>query len=143
MIEAACLAVAIYWESRGEPFAGQVAVGQVILNRVNDDRWPDNICDVVMEGPVNQRGVPIRNRCQFSFYCDGLPDEPEYGPAWDTARRAAAVAVQTTNLSFDITDGATHYHATYVSPLWSDHPRVERTVRIGGHIFYKETRDTE
>ena len=68
-----CVAVAIYFEARGEPVEGQIAVAQVIRNRIEDPRYPDNACDVVKQG-YYWNGNPIRNMCQFSFYCDGKSD---------------------------------------------------------------------
>jgi N-acetylmuramoyl-L-alanine amidase len=76
-----CVAVAVYFESRGEPVAGQVAVAHVIRNRIEDPRYPDNACDVVKQG-YYWNGSPIRNKCQFSFYCDGKPDDPKNKQAW-------------------------------------------------------------
>ena len=69
-----CLAVAIYFEARSEPIAGQLAVAQVVLNRVADERYPDTVCEVIMEGPTYPSGHPVRDKCQFSFWCDGKPN---------------------------------------------------------------------
>ena len=69
-----CLALAIYFEARSEPIAGQLAVAQVILNRVVDERYPDTVCEVIMEGPTHPSGHPVRHKCQFSFWCDGKPE---------------------------------------------------------------------
>ena len=63
MLMETCLALAIYFEARSEPVVGQLAVAQVVLNRVVDERHPDNICDVVMEGPVHLSGHPVKHRC--------------------------------------------------------------------------------
>jgi spore germination cell wall hydrolase CwlJ-like protein len=76
-----CVAMAVYFEARGEPTAGQIAVAQVIRNRIEDPRYPDNACDVVKQG-YYWNGVPIRNKCQFSFYCDGKSDDPKNKQAW-------------------------------------------------------------
>ena len=72
----ACLATAIYFEARGEPMVGQVAVAQVIVNRVYDERFPDTVCDVVKQGEYYtwNKSIPIKHRCQFSFWCDGKPE---------------------------------------------------------------------
>lgn len=136
---AMCLATAIYFEARGEPTAGQVAVANVIINRVDDRRYPDTICDVVKQGPTHRWApdLPIRHRCQFSFYCDGQPevvtDLRAYDKAVDIAKRVINGEI------IDITDGATHYHATYVLPDWA--PTKTHTVQINNHIFYRwETR---
>jgi spore germination cell wall hydrolase CwlJ-like protein len=76
-----CVAMAVYFEARGEPTAGQIAVAQVIRNRIEDPRYPDNACDVVKQG-YYWNGIPIRNKCQFSFYCDGKSDDPKNKQAW-------------------------------------------------------------
>jgi len=69
-----CLAKNIYFEARNEPFAGQFAVALVTLNRVNDTAFPDTICKVVYQGIHTTDGFPKRDRCQFSWYCDGASD---------------------------------------------------------------------
>jgi N-acetylmuramoyl-L-alanine amidase len=79
-----CVAVAVYFEARGEPTAGQIAVAHVIQNRIEDPRYPDNACDVVKQG-YYWNGMPIRNKCQFSFYCDGKSDDPKNKQAWFNA----------------------------------------------------------
>lgn len=117
-----CLASAIYYEARGESLEGQLAVAQVILNRAENDRWPNDICAVVYQSG------------QFSFTFDGKPDIPAVkGPAW---KRAEAIAIIAVGQGWqDVTDKATFFHATYVKPGWR---RVkEQTRRIGGHIFYR------
>ena len=130
-----CLALAIYFEAQGEPDIGQVAVGQTILNRVADPRWPDNTCEVIYQGPRDSRGNMVRHKCQFSFYCDGRPDQPQPGAAWDQAQHNAHMAVTLHRVGVDVTAGATHYHADYVSPGWAE--RLRRLFQIGRHIFYR------
>ncbi|MGI9415449.1 MAG: cell wall hydrolase, partial [Hyphomicrobiales bacterium] len=71
-----CLAVAIYYEARAESELGQIAVAQVILNRVESRAYPSSICGVVYQN------AHMRNRCQFSFTCDGRPDDPQHAKAW-------------------------------------------------------------
>lgn len=124
--ELVCLALAVYYEARSEPFIGQVAVAEVVLNRAESDRYPDNVCEVVTQGGT------VRHRCQFSYYCDGKPESPQNRNAW---RRAVAIAKLTQNgtISADLED-ATHYHATYVEPYWSDH--FDHVTTIGRHLFY-------
>src|SRR5690606_38719047 len=79
-----CLATAIYFEARGANYRGQVAVAQVVLNRVEDHRYPDTICSVVFQ---NQHR---RNACQFSFACDGIPEKISNRKAWAQAEEIAA-----------------------------------------------------
>lgn len=125
-----CVAVAIYFESRGEPVAGQVAVAHVIRNRMEDPRYPDNACDVVKQG-YYWKGFPIRHKCQFSFYCDGLSDNPKNLRAWKDALYIAELS----GYIPDTTDGATHYHSTKVFPQWAYAGEV--TTKIHRHVFYK------
>ena len=76
--ELICLAMNIYHEARGQSIAGQMAVALVTINRMNDSRYPNTICEVVMEGPTRvswndkSKEYPIKHRCQFSWFCDGI-----------------------------------------------------------------------
>ena len=130
-----CLALNVYHEARDQPFIGQVAVAQVVMNRVADDRYPDDVCDVVTQGPTYswKPDFPVRNRCQFSWYCDGKSDKTPDQTAWEQAL-VIAQGVYTGNLD-DFVEGATHYHATYVLPEWAE-SKVP-AVQIGEHIFYR------
>ena len=131
----ACLALAIYFEARSEPLEGQAAVASVIINRVLDERFPNTVCEVVTQGPTYKwkADFPVRHRCQFSFYCDGKSDTPKDEEAYQRATLVAmGVAMRTIP---DFTNGATHYHATYVNPSWASSKR--KTAHIGYHIFYK------
>lgn len=136
-----CLALNIYHEARSDNLAGQAAVADVVLNRVADKRYPNSICKVIKQGPISKwwlkekgKEVPIRNRCQFSWWCDGKSDEPKQTLAW---RKAQEIAFHIVNndLFRGITEGATHYHATYVDPHWNK--SMLEVGRIGEHIFYK------
>lgn len=137
MIEAAlvCLALNTYHEARDQPFIGQVAVAQVVMNRVRDDRYPNNPCDVIKQGPTYSwaEDYPVRHRCQFSWYCDGKSDKPRDTKAYEQAKMIAH-GVYYGNLD-DFVEGATHYHAHYVYPEWAK--SKTRTVRIDDHIFYR------
>lgn len=129
-VEAHCLAQAIYYEARGEPLPGQIAVAEVVINRKDSRRYPNTICGVVFQ---NQHK---KNRCQFSFACDGKTDTPPEGKTWSKSVSLANYVM--TDDSLRLTDAATHYHADYVSPFWSEH--LQKTVSIGRHIFYKGDR---
>ena len=133
-----CLALNIYFESRNQPIEGQVAVAQVVLNRALDDRYPDHPCEVITQGPTYPgSNLPVRHRCQFSWYCDGKTDIPKDRDAFRWAIKLAGdVAMEKV---VDVTYGATHYHATRVSPDWSY--RAHHTVTIGDHIFYRWEHD--
>jgi hypothetical protein len=128
-----CLADAIYFEARGEPVRGQMAVAQVVINRVLSGHYPGNVCGVVYQSTRRYR----RLRCQFSFTCDGIPDRVTEPDAWERA----------THIAHDALDGAfwlngigkaTHYHARWVRPRWVREMR--RLDRIGVHTFYRPRR---
>lgn len=124
----ACLAEAIYFEARGEPVPGQVAVAEVILNRVDANNYPSTICRV-----VNQ-GTGRLHACQFSYTCDGVPERVTERAAWDTAGKIARLLID--GAPRLLTDAATHYHADYVNPRWA---RVyPQTARVGRHLFYRQ-----
>jgi len=138
-----CLAENIYFEAGNQHTAGMVAVANVTLNRVRSKSFPNDICGVVKQGPTRpswKEGsppVPIRNKCQFSWYCDGKSDEVFDGTTWDKTQ-FVALSVYLAYLDkkmLDITDGALYYHADYVRPRWAKH--MERTSKIGEHIFYR------
>ncbi|HEX2256864.1 MAG TPA: cell wall hydrolase [Afifellaceae bacterium] len=127
--EALCLAKAIYFEARSEPIEGQLAVARVVLNRAASRHYPDTICGVVFEGSA------LRDRCQFSFACDGQPDEPEDQAAWALARgMAEALLMAEQPLLSRRVLRATHYHADYVAPWWA--PKLKHAGQVGRHIFY-------
>lgn len=125
-----CLAQAIYFEARGETFEGQMAVAQVVMNRVADPRYPAKICAVVFQN------ADRRHRCQFSFACDGKSDRARNRRAWHRALGLARLVA--TGPLRDLTAAATHYHADYVAPYWAG--RLDQTVKIGRHQFYREDR---
>jgi spore germination cell wall hydrolase CwlJ-like protein len=135
-----CLALNVYHEARSENLAGKFAVSDVVLNRVNDNRYPDTICGVVKQAVLSKwhleqgREVPVRNKCQFSWYCDGRKDDPTDMDAWAESRLVAYQMLEG-NLYRGITEGATHYHATYVQPSWRT--RFSLVGHIGSHIFYR------
>jgi spore germination cell wall hydrolase CwlJ-like protein len=97
---------------------------------MEDPRYPDNACDVVKQG-YYWKGFPIRHKCQFSFYCDGLSDNPKNLRAWKDALYIAELS----GYIPDTTDGATHYHSTKVFPQWAYAGEV--TTKIHKHVFYK------
>lgn len=132
-----CLAQNIYFESGNQPLAGQVAVSQVVLNRVESDMFPNTICEVITQAKtfINWKGneLPIRNQCQFSWYCDGKSDEPVDSKTWIQSILVARRVVQ--GEWSDITEGALWYHADYVYPDWAS--SLNETVVINNHLFYK------
>lgn len=118
--ELRCLATGVYFESKGEPLAGQLAVADVIINRSQSGRFPGSVCSV-----LTQRG-------QFSFVRGGkLPSVNRSSKAWRTAVAVARVAQAEAWES--PTDGALFFHARYVSPRW----RLAKVGSVGNHIFYR------
>jgi spore germination cell wall hydrolase CwlJ-like protein len=118
-----------------------MAVTAVVLNRVNDDRFPNTICEVVQEGPTRPSWkdpkvkIPVKHRCQFSWFCDGKSDKPKSKTTYNKMLSLADSILSNELPFYDITDGATHYHADYVMPAWAK--TKTRTVEIQDHIFYK------
>ena len=119
---------AIYFESRGESYRGQVAVGQVVMNRLAHPIYPKDICQVVFQ---NQQ---MHNACQFSFACDGRPETVTDEKSWKQADEIAKGVING-SLYLPEVGKATHYHANYVYPDWA--PRLKRVAKIGHHIFYQ------
>ena len=139
--EAYCLAQNVYFEARNQPAAGQMAVMSVTINRVNDERFPNTVCGVVYEGPTRPswKGtgemIPVRNRCQFSWYCDGKSDEIKNKDTFEEILLLSELVISGTMSIMDITEGATHYHADYVRPAWAE--TKTKTIEIEDHIFYR------
>ena len=130
-----CMSLNIYHEARSDSTLGQEAVGMVVMNRVFDKRYPDTVCDVVYQAHVNGNGNPIRNKCQFSWYCDGKSDKPLDTVRYEEAQRTATWVMDNYGEERDITSGAIMYHASYVNPYWAK--AYSKTSRIESHIFYK------
>ena len=117
-----CLAGAVYFESRGEPLDGQLAVAQVVINRSEDNRWPASYCSVVYQ------------KAQFSFVRGGrMPAINTASAAWERAKAVATIAHK--GLWESKADDAVYFHAQYVSPSWSR--RKTRLAQIDTHIFYR------
>lgn len=123
-----CLATGIYFEARGESYRGQVAVAQVIMNRTKHKAYPRTICGVVFQNQTK------RNRCQFSFACDGKPERVNNQKLWAQANDIAKKVVRG-KLYLSEVANSTHYHATYVRPKWAR--KLKRMTKIGLHIFYR------
>ena len=129
--EVECLAKAVYFEARGEPFKGQQLVADVILNRVANPHYPKSACGVVYQ---NQHK---KNACQFSFACDGQPDVVTESRAFRIAKKIAKATLSCDDACREkrgVLQRSTHYHADYVAPGWSR--KLERTGKVGSHIFY-------
>jgi spore germination cell wall hydrolase CwlJ-like protein len=129
--EQKCLAEAIYFEAITEPLKGQAAVAQVVLNRVRNPAFPNSICGVVYQNE------DWRNRCQFSFACDRIPDIIWSRSRFEAAKEVA-LAVTAGKIYLKEVGDSTHYHAVYVRPNWAR--TMKRVSRIGLHIFYRTYR---
>jgi spore germination cell wall hydrolase CwlJ-like protein len=134
-----CLALNVYHESRSDSFAGRIAVADVTLNRVESQLFPSTICEVVKQANMrtNWKGnvVPVRGMCHFSWFCDGLSDEPMELDAYEEAQIIAEMSLR--GGWRGISEGATHYHATYVTPNWINDRGMVPVGRIGAHKFYR------
>lgn len=126
--EQRCLAEGIYFEARGESLKGQAAVAQVILNRVRNPAYPNTICGVVYQNE------DWRNRCQFSFACDGARERIRSPRHYEVAEEIA-MAVTAGKIFLPEVGSSTHYHATYVRPRWAR--TMDQMKKIGLHIFYR------
>ncbi|HET8727613.1 MAG TPA: cell wall hydrolase [Alphaproteobacteria bacterium] len=124
--ELRCLALNVYWEARSETPEDQMAIAHATLNRVKSPDFPDTICDVVRQGGED-------GACQFSWWCDGAPDEPLNAEAWAAAQRVARAALN--GEVPDPTGGAVYYHLDTIEPDWAGEMR--QTAVIGPHVFYK------
>ena len=139
--EVTCMAKNIFFDAAIESTAGKLAVAHVTLNRVDSKQFPSTVCEVVYEGPhytgSNGTLYPVRDRCQFSWYCDGKGDDPREGSRlWEDAQELAKYVLLRQEELPDITDGALHYHASYIdAPKWAKKTKI--TTKIDTHIFYR------
>ena len=126
--EVDCLTDNIYYEAGYEPEDGKVAVALVTLNRLQDPRFPKDICGVVKQ--------KTQSTCQFSWFCESKKpvSSDRAKEIYDQARMVALHVYVNYDKLPDITNGALFYHADYVNPRW----KLEKTTTIGRHIFYKE-----
>jgi spore germination cell wall hydrolase CwlJ-like protein len=123
-----CLANAIYFEARGEPVRGQIAVAQVVMNRVFSGYYPHDVCGVVYQDSHRHLA------CQFTFACDDIPDRIDELEAWVRAREIAHDTLDGKLWLADV-GKATHYHAYWVHPFWVREMR--KLDRVGVHTFYR------
>jgi len=138
-----CLAQNMYFEAGNQSIAGKIAVSQVVFNRVLNDNFPNSVCEVIYQAKLskwhlsNGREVPLRNKCQFSWYCDGKSDKPVDSVTWEESLRLAQTILEAQASPYwtDFTDGALWYHADYVTPYWAN--SLNKTSVIDDHIFYK------
>lgn len=125
---AKCLAEAVYFEARGEPVRGQIAVAQVVVNRALSGYYPETVCGVVYQNSRRYLG------CQFTFACDGVRDVVTEPEQWDRARKIAKEMLDG-RLWLPEVNRSTHYHATYVRPYWVR--AMKKYYKTGLHVFYR------
>ena len=125
--ELKCLAEAIYFEARSENIKGQIAVAEVILNRVDSPSFPNKICEVISEGEKNL------NACQFSYNCDGISERIKEKKEYNRILKISSILY--TGTARLLTDGAVFYHSDGVKPSWAE--KFKKTTKIGRHHFYK------
>jgi|TARA_B110000908_G_scaffold169368_1_gene226382 spore germination cell wall hydrolase CwlJ-like protein len=138
-VDVTWLAKNVYFEARNQGIAGQLSVAHVTLNRVADKRFPNTVKGVVTQGLTRKSWldgmpVPIKNKCQFSWYCDGKPDVIANWPLFNEIKKLMYTFTANSSI-IDITEGATHYHADYVYPDWAN--TKTKTIEIEDHIFYR------
>lgn len=124
-----CLSLNIYHEARGESTQGWLAVAFVTMNRLNSNRFPDSICEVVYQ--------PY----QFSWTQDGISDTPDLSrfsdrQAWKYIQQFSKGFLENYENIVDPTEGSMYYHTYQINPSWSQ--RLNEVVQIDNHIFYKE-----
>lgn len=152
--EVQCLAINIYHEARSEPTVGMASVADVVINRVKSVAFPNNVCDVIKQGPVRESWrtsrypalpdvmriyYPVRGECHFSWWCDGRSDEPTEVDSWARALDIATMVLNDDKF-LGITDGADHYFANWIDeePQWAQH--MVFVGNIGNHKFYRSIR---
>jgi len=138
--ELECLALNIYFEARDQDINGMKAVAFVTKKRAEDKRFPKTLCGVVKSSRKDTKGRPIRWKCAFSWYCDGLSDRPSKKKVEQRAYALAkevAKKVMLDSATMDFTHGSLFYHHVKVRPGWSKNKRYIPTIRIGDHQFYR------
>jgi spore germination cell wall hydrolase CwlJ-like protein len=131
-----CLTRNAYYEAKGDSQMSQIAVTHVVLNRLNDEKFPKSTCDVVYQKNRNEQKE--RTVCQFSWYCDKTlmtrrVDQKSWDESYNAVKKALSIYYQR---GVDVTEGATYYHANYINPGWR---HLEKVTSIGSHIYYKES----
>jgi len=137
--EYVCMVRAVHFEAEGESKSGKQAVANVILNRVKSSKFPNTICGVIEQGQTHANGVPKKNKCHFSWYCDGKSDDIKIKnkPQRNSFEETALIAFKVVNGELgDITYGANHYYAhDKVTPYWKSDKDI--TIVVDNHTFVK------
>lgn len=147
-----CMALNMYFESKNQPDVDMYAVGHVVLNRMESDLFPirkngkiadaydraptvNTTCDIVYDAKLDIKGNPIKNGCQFSWYCDGKPEIISSRKRWNKAVEISNDLLNDRYYEYDFTGGALWYHADYVMPNWAK--TKIKTIQIVNHIYYR------
>ena len=126
-----CMAENIYYEAGNQSYVGKLAVGQVVLNRVKMPGYPDSICKVIDEGHQSLH----TSTCQFTWRCETHSPIQSDSAYWVQSMKAAKELLSKKGSIVDITEGATNYHADYISPPWSK--TLHFVTKIDNHLFYR------
>ena len=139
-----CMTANIYFEANNQKILGQQLVAKSVMNRFNDGKYTqgkDNtLCNIITAGLKDKDGTPLKNKCQYSWYCDGKSDRVNLNKvvihrAWGIATE---VATRMLNGSMTYDSGLTHYHTYAVSPNWKDADNMHYITRVGAHLTYVE-----
>jgi spore germination cell wall hydrolase CwlJ-like protein len=133
-----CLVEALYHEARSESFIGMISVANVVLTRKESSNFPNTICKVVHQGKY-WKGNPIKDKCQFSYWCDGKPER--FIDIEGLIKSLNVAEMSLNGIQIKQTVGATHYHASYVTPGWASDPNFKSLGQIGTHVFYIDMRE--
>jgi len=128
-----CLVEALYHEARSESFIGMLSVANVILTRKESSKYPNTICEVVHQGKY-WKGNPIKDKCHFSYWCDGKPEK--FADIAGLIKSINVAEMSLKGIQVKQTVGSTHYHASYVTPRWASNPYFKSLGQVGTHIFY-------
>jgi len=131
-----CLVEALYHEARSESLLGMLSVANVILTRKESSTFPNTICKVVHQGKY-WKGNPIKDKCHFSYWCDGRPERFTDMAGLIKSINVAEMSLK--GIQVRQTVGSTHYHASYVTPRWASNPHFKSLGQLGNHIFYIDT----
>lgn len=133
--ELECLATNVYFEARNQSTVGQLAVSHVIMNRAADKRFPNTICGVTYQSRYTKTGHPIRNKCHFSWFCDGEKDVIDDALAYTKIYNLMLTSFGLYYAGTDLSDGSTHYHTISSNPRWAAQKKFIMT--IDAHHFYR------
>jgi len=133
-----CLVEALYHEARSESLLAMLSVANVILTRKESSNFPDTICKVVHQGKY-WKDNPVKDKCHFSYWCDGRPER--FTDMAGLIKSINVAEMSLNGIQIKQTVGATHYHASYVTPGWASDPNFKSLGQVGTHVFYIDMRE--